>query len=85
MPKGSFAPNPELGSRLFLLGKAPKQQIEELALEYAKEALLEERQVQATAARQTERSQGSMELEIELNYLGEDSEADTQYAVRLHF
>lgn len=85
VPKGSFAPNPKLGSRLFLLGKAPERQTEELALEYAKEALLEEEQVQATAVRQTERSQGSMELEIMLSYLGEDSEEGAQYAVRLHF
>ena len=55
VPKGSFAPNPKLGSRLFLLGKAPERQTEELALEYAKEALLEEEQVQATAVRQTDR------------------------------
>ena len=47
--------------------------------------MLEEEQVQATAVRQTERAQGSMELEIMLSYLGEDSEEGAQYAVRLHF
>ena len=37
VPKGSFALDEELGSKLSMLGKVPVSQREELALEYARE------------------------------------------------
>lgn len=40
VPQGSFALDKNLGSRLHTLPNAPKERQEELALEYAQEALL---------------------------------------------
>lgn len=41
VPQGSFALDKNLGSRLHTLPNAPKERQEELALEYAQEALLD--------------------------------------------
>lgn len=73
VPKGSFVPDPNLGSRLFLLGQSPVEQTEELALEYAKEALLDEKEVQAVSVKKISKTGEGLELEFELEYLGKDA------------
>lgn len=70
--QGSFALDKNLGSRLHTLPNAPKERQEELALEYAQEALLDLPAVRVVSAKR----QGGEELELtfELAYSGEEGE-----------
>ena len=72
VPQGSFALDKNLGSRLHTLPNAPKERQEELALEYAQEALLDLPAVRVVSVKR----QGGEELEIifELVYSGEEGE-----------
>ncbi|MEE0211481.1 MAG: hypothetical protein UEP78_05415 [Negativibacillus sp.] len=51
VPKGKFVLNPQLGSLLHTLGRTAPAQREQLALEYAREALLEMPEMRVVAAR----------------------------------
>lgn len=51
VPKGKFLLNPQLGSLLHTLGRTAPAQREQLALEYAREALLEMPEMRVVAAR----------------------------------
>lgn len=51
VPKGKFVLNPQLGSLLHTLGRTAPAQREQLALEYAREALLEMPEIRVVAAR----------------------------------
>lgn len=72
VPQGSFALDKSLGSRLDTLPNAPKERQEELALEYAQEALLDLPAVRVVSVKR----QGGEELELifELAYSGEEGE-----------
>lgn len=72
VPQGSFALNQNLGSRLHTLPNAPRERQEELALEYAQEALLDLPSVRVVSAKR----QGGEELELafELAYSGGEGE-----------
>lgn len=72
VPQGSFALDKNLGSRQHTLPNAPKERQEELALEYAQEALLDLPAVRVVSAKR----QGGEELELtfELAYSGEEGE-----------
>ena len=67
VPKGRFALDPELGSRLYELGTGNREpgRLQELALEYAQEALLELREVRVLSAK-AQRREESLFLEPEL-------------------
>ena len=60
VPQGSFALDKNLGSRLHTLPNAPKERQEELALEYAQEALLDLPAVRVVSVKR----QGGEELEL---------------------
>ena len=51
VPKGKFVLNPQLGSLLHTLGRTAPAQREQLALEYARETLLEMPEMRVVAAR----------------------------------
>lgn len=86
VPKGSFALDEELGSKLEQLGKVSENQREELALEYAREAVLPVEGVEVTSVRCTQADFEQLVLEMTLEYSGE--EAPKEQAVflwRLNF
>lgn len=75
VPKGRFGLDPELGSRLYELGAENREpsRLQELALEYAQEALLELKEVQVVSAK-VQRREESLILELELCCEGEAEE-----------
>jgi phage gp46-like protein len=77
VPKGRFELDPELGSRLYELGRASREpgRIEELALEYAQEALLELTQMKVLSATAQNQEEGLL-LELELCWEGEAEAAE---------
>lgn len=73
VPKGSFALDEELGSKLEQLGKVSENQREELALEYAREAVLPVEGVEVISVRCTQADCEQLVLEMTLEYSGEDA------------
>lgn len=73
VPKGSFALDEELGSKLSMLGKVPGNQREELALEYAREAILPVEGVEVTSVQCRQADFEKLVLEMTLEYSGEDA------------
>ena len=77
VPKGKFVLNPQLGSLLHTLGRTAPAQREQLALEYAQEALLEMPEVRVVAARC---KQGTQADELLVKFELECTLADGQLA-----
>lgn len=75
VPKGKFVLNPQLGSLLHTLGRTAPAQREQLALEYAQEALLEMPEVRVVAARCR---QGAQADELLVQFELECTLADSQ-------
>ena len=75
VPKGKFVLNPQLGSLLHTLGRTAPAQREQLALEYAQEALLEMPEVRVVAARCR---QGTQADELLVQFELECTLADSQ-------
>lgn len=68
VPKGKFVLNPQLGSLLHTLGRSAPAQREQLALEYAQEALLELPEVRVVTAKCRQGQQAdelSVQFELE--------------------
>lgn len=86
VPKGSFKPDSELGSRLYTLAKVTdRDKAQELAVEYAQEALLGERDIRVVSARRLQKEDESLWLEFELQYSGEDEIESARVVCELNF
>ena len=69
--RGQFPPLPELGSRLYLLGREPAKQRLSAARQYVAEALSEE-DIMVTDLSLSPSPDGRMDLRIHLDYRGAD-------------
>lgn len=72
--KGGFAVMPELGSRLYLLGREKRENLNSAAKQYIIEALADENQIEFSDVTAAVNSDGSISVKAELNYLGEKAE-----------
>ena len=68
--RGQFAPLPELGSRLYLLGREPVPQRLSAARQYVAEALQEEPDLTARSVKLTPKGEGT-DLAVYLEWRGE--------------
>lgn len=73
VPQGSFALDKTLGSRLYALPNTSKERQEELALEYAQEALLPLSDVQVVSAQRTSKEGEKLEIAFSLVYSGQQT------------
>lgn len=71
--KGDFALDKELGSKLYTLVQVPKEQREELALEYAREAVLPINDVEVVSVVCKDTDVEQIVLEIVIEYNGKDA------------
>lgn len=70
--RGKFPLLPELGSRLYQLGREKPSAWQTLAAHYAAEALAEERELTVTGVELTERGENGLQVRVELRWHGED-------------
>lgn len=77
VPKGAFRLDPELGSLFGRLGRVPESLMAELAVEYAREALmgLDEVKVVNAVCRKAQEGLGDVLLEIWLEYTDDSGKA----------
>lgn len=69
--RGSFPFLPKLGSRLYLLGREPKREREQVAESYVREALSDEEAVQVTGVTLTELDQERLAIRVSLSAGGQ--------------
>lgn len=69
-PAGTFPFLPELGSRLYQLGREKPSAREALALQYVTEALAQESELAVTGVELTETTPGRAALRTDLNWRG---------------
>lgn len=70
VPKGSFTLDEELGSRLHTLGNMAEEQQQELALEYAREALMDMSDIRVVSASCKQEEYGVLSFVFSLEYTG---------------
>ena len=72
VPLGQFVPDKTLGSRLHTLGKEAPAKQQELALEYAREALIGMEDIRVVSAKVSSREDQTLEIVFSLEYTGAD-------------
>lgn len=72
VPMGNFVLDPNLGSRLHMLGRIQSINQEELALEYAREALLGMEDIRVISAKVDAQQQETLKIEFVLEYTGNE-------------
>ena len=70
VPRGSFRLDPELGSRLYQLGREKPSAREALALQYVTEALAQEKDLAVLRTALTQEGAGAAVLQVELEWRG---------------
>ena len=78
VPLGRFIPDKNLGSRLYTLGRAAPEQRQELALEYAREALIGMEDIRVVSARIFSGEDQAIEIIFSLEYAGTDQPEECQ-------
>ena len=71
--RGGFAPMPELGSRLYLLGREKIENLNSAARQYILEALTGETEIAVSDVTAVKNFDGSISVKAEFNYLGENT------------
>lgn len=85
VPKGNFGLDKQLGSRLHTLGSALSKNQEELALEYAREAVLEVPDIRVISAKRVSGDAENLVLEFQLEYSGEEVPEKFQVMWEMNF
>ena len=71
VPQGQFALDKELGSRLYTMGQANPQKVQELALEYAREALMGMEDIRVISAEVVLQQDQILKIVFLLEYTGD--------------
>lgn len=72
--RGGFALMPQLGSRLYLLGREKNDNLNSAARQYIIEALADETQIEVSDVSTVKNTDGSISVKAELVFLGKSAE-----------